>query len=159
MSYFVTAEDRRILPTGVYDADLVGFKPDTNEFGDCWRWTFHVHFAHGTEELTRTTSRKTGPKSNARKWVSVLLGRPWEAKERLDFATLIGRRCQIQIELALDGEGEEMNRFVLLPPASPSVSPAAKITAANLVGAVRQVFSDGRPLPETPPADEADVPF
>src|SRR5262245_7092638 len=92
------------IDAGAYDATFIGHEicdptprsPNQNQWQ---RWTFLVHdgSADGVE-LVSATSIMTGPKSNAYKYLTAILGRPIEPGEQIDPGALCPEDCRLVVK-------------------------------------------------------------
>ena len=87
---------------GVHAARFAGLaEKDSPAYGAFWQWSFAVLTPQGDETVTGASSAEL--RGKARDWAEALLARPLEVHEELDFDTLLGRTCQVAVEI--DGKG------------------------------------------------------
>lgn len=104
------------IEPGVYPADFNGVRADTIENsqygnGDIFSWEFTVFDQGDPVEVRGTTSRSLNTKSKttptAVRWLKSLLNKAewakFEAGDGLDADELVGRRCQVQVEIKDSG--------------------------------------------------------
>jgi hypothetical protein len=106
--------DYEVIPAGVYDAKLVGFKeslkPDWKVVSDRekypdkvedlyeWVWSFELDVDGEKRQLRGYTSRTWHEKSNGAKFAATLLGKPkLDGRERTSTRKLIGLPCQLWV--------------------------------------------------------------
>jgi hypothetical protein len=143
MTASFTASEYEALPAGLYGAQLVSIERQPgDQFGDYLRWTFNVRLADGSStQVGFNTSTNTGPRSNAYKWATGLLGHkpaPGQAED------LTGLTCQLAI--VVNDEG--FNRIESVMPGKAAVAAAPAAT-----------FPDSPPARLEPTAASADLPF
>ncbi len=99
-----TAPD--VIPDGVYDAKLLSIEqrePGENSTTQkpYLRWTFAVFTEDEPDgvELVKNTSKSFGQKSNARKYVQSLLGKPIQPKETIKMSDHVPLDCQVAVEI------------------------------------------------------------
>ena len=86
-------------------------------------WTFQVATPEGVEEVTGSTTTKTGPKSKLQAWTTNLLGRQPHAGERVPRSALVGRLCTVVVVTTDKGFAKVTD--VLPPRRQPQPAPAA----------------------------------
>lgn len=66
-------------------------------------WTVEIATDEGVEEVSGSTSTKTGNGSKLVAWTTALIGRQPHAGERIPRSALIGRRCTVLVETSEKG--------------------------------------------------------
>ena len=118
-----------VIPADQYDAIHKSIETKESKDGEefnIWRWTV-TH--DGVEvELSATSSMNTGPKSNAGKWASAMLGR-WLTDDEIDdeLRVLEGRPCRLIV--SIDPE-TRYNVIDAVLPARPATGPATAMSPA-----------------------------
>jgi hypothetical protein len=98
------------LTPGLYRASLDMIEDKDGEHGTYLVWTFVVEQPDGrTVDVTALSSAKFSPKAKARQWVEALLRRTLHAGEEVDTDLLIGRECQILVDLQPLDDGGSRN--------------------------------------------------
>ena len=95
-----------LIPDGVYNAKLLSIEqrePGENGVSQkpYLRWTFKVFTDEDPEGVNqvKNTSLSFGPKSNARKFLQSLLGKPIQPGERIKIMDHLPLDCQVAIEI------------------------------------------------------------
>lgn len=86
-----------VLPPGMYPATFAGIKEQSNDNGTFWLLTFIAKNGDEYVEITATTSPRITPKTKMGKWLGVLMGRPLQVGEPVDFAALLDTECNIVV--------------------------------------------------------------
>jgi hypothetical protein len=89
------------VPPGMYDARVTAItSKDVQWQGEdlhLLEWAFQVETPEGIEEVTGSTSTKTGPSAKMPAWTTALIGRAPQAGERIPRSALIGRSCTVVV--------------------------------------------------------------
>jgi hypothetical protein len=88
-----------VLPPGVYPARFAKIAEQTNDNGTFWMLTFVVEDENNVVEITATTSPRITPKTKMGKWLAVLVGRPVDVGEAINFNDIIDTPCQIVVTI------------------------------------------------------------
>lgn len=128
MVFTAEATDYDVLDVGTYQAEYVKVTPSEVDgpFGPFLDWEFSAlnPATMATAKVTGRSSTSFGPDTKAREWAEGVLGRQLAKGERLDFDTLVGRPCQLVLEIVEKTKGS-FNRIATVLPASapPAAAP------------------------------------
>lgn len=152
------------LEPGAYRAKLVsveeadGTNFETGEPEPFRRWTFEItEEGYEGQEIFGSSSMAFGPRAKARSWVEALVGRKLERGEKVSEEELVGKECDLGIEM------KETDRGTF--PRINSVHPVRKKSRAeerNETKLVKDVKDGRQPVKEADPASEDDfesIPF
>jgi hypothetical protein len=107
MAITITAQGTEPLPTGDYRVELVAIELSTGQYGDQLRWTFHV--LDKGRNLVAYSSLSASLASKCMRWAGVLLGRPVQAGEQVDFEALVGKTAVAVVVKKRKDDGTEYN--------------------------------------------------
>ena len=95
-----------VIADGVYRAKLLSIEqrePGENSTTQkpYLRWNFEVYTDEDPDgvDLVKNTSQSFGPKSNARKFVQALLGKPIQPGEKVKITDHLPLDCQVTVEI------------------------------------------------------------
>ena len=107
MAITITAQGTESLPTGEYRVELTAIELSTGQYGDQLRWTFRVLEKGRT--LVAYSSLSASLASKCMRWASVLLRRPIQAGEQVDFEALVGKTAIAVVVKKRKDDGTEFN--------------------------------------------------
>jgi hypothetical protein len=115
------------VPPGRYNAKLVEVTEDQGNWGLFVKLTFELEDPqYDGVNVTGAASAKFSSRSKLYKWCRALFGRQIPKTYTLDTADLVGRRCELGLEIVED-DGTEFNRIESIYPiraAQPAPAPA-----------------------------------
>jgi len=108
MAITITAQGTEPLPTGEYRVELTAIELDSGQYGEQLRWTFRV--LEKGRNLVAYSSLSPSLASKCMRWAGVLLGRPIQAGEAVDFEALVGKTAVAVVVKQRKENGQEFNK-------------------------------------------------
>jgi hypothetical protein len=139
--------DQFSVPTGTYNAKLLGYKempasPRFPDSGPSYVWEFEIlEGLHARKTTSRWTPTKLTTGNNFGKLVREMLGRPLVAGEDVDPDNFINKKFTITVGPSADGAKTKvimvapLATTTMAPPPPPPAAPAAKAPAAPVAPA------------------------
>lgn len=122
-----TIEDYETVEPDWYDAVVRDLEESTTDgpFGPYIEWTFGALTDDGEVEVTGRTGDKWKGNTKARAWYSAIVGRPLASGEDVDFDTIIGAPCRINVTVVTSDKGISYNRIVDVAPRKAKARPGS----------------------------------
>jgi hypothetical protein len=114
MAITITAQGNEPLPTGEYRVELTAIELANGQYGEQLRWTFRVLDAE--RNFVAYSNLSPSLASKCMRWASVLLGRPIQAGEQVNFDALIGKTAVATLVRKRKEDGTEYNAIEDLLP-------------------------------------------